>query len=37
MPKWAEEAAEDRRAFIELMKRLFDTGKPQPENNIGVI
>jgi hypothetical protein len=37
MPKWAEEALEDRRAFIEIMKRAPDPGEAKPENNIGVV
>jgi hypothetical protein len=37
MPKWAEDAVEDRKAFIEIMKRLFDSGEAKPENNIGVV
>lgn len=37
MPKWAEEAAEDRKAFIEIVKRLFDSNDSRPGKNIGVI
>jgi hypothetical protein len=38
MPKWAEEAIEDRKAFIEIMKRLFDSSsEARPEKSIGVV
>jgi hypothetical protein len=37
MPKWAEEAKEDRKAFVEVVKRLFDSSETRPGKNIGVV
>lgn len=38
MPKWAEEASEDRKAFIEIVKRLFDSSDSSSgKKNIGVV
>lgn len=35
LPKWMEEAVEDRRAFVEVVKRLFDSSDSRHEKNDG--